>query len=84
LTLLVGMALGWLADRARTQPERDLRRSIVSRNKALQAWKEIHFKARAKLGCDGAFVGEFDGEAEAREEYFKYRAQVEESLNALP
>ena len=83
LITVVALAAGWVADRARTRPQRELLQSIFSRDKALQNWKEVRAKSDAIIRRIGAFSGEFDGEAQAREQYFICREKVEETTKAL-
>ena len=57
---------------------RELDAMIAGRDSALQTWRKIH--ALYKLGARG---GEAENEAQAREQYFLFRSQVEQSLSNL-
>ena len=83
LTLLVGMASGWLADRVRTRPQRELVQAIASEDNALQNWKAARAKTDAFVRRVGAFSGECDGEAQTREQYFICREKVEEAIKTF-
>jgi len=57
---------------------RNLDAVIAGRNSALQTWRKIH-----ALYQEGARGGEAEKEAQAREQYFLFRAAVEQALNNL-
>ncbi len=57
---------------------RNLEATKAGRNSALQTWKKIH-----ALFVVGAKGGEAEKEAQAREQYFFFRGQVQSALNNL-
>ncbi len=57
---------------------RDLDARIAARDAALEAWRSVNRKAQA-----GAFGGDPEAEARAREQYYLFQAQVENSLSGV-
>ncbi len=57
---------------------RDLDAKVVGRDSALVTWRKIH-----ALFQEGARGGEAEKEAQARQQYFQFRSQVEASLSDL-
>jgi hypothetical protein len=57
---------------------RDLDARVVGRDSALVTWRKIH-----ALFQEGARGGEAEKEAQARQQYFQFRSQVEASLSDL-
>lgn len=57
---------------------RDLEARKIGRDSALQTWKTI-----AALARQGARGGSADREAQARAQYFQFKAQVEQGLSSL-
>ncbi|HWA97173.1 MAG TPA: TolC family protein, partial [Pirellulales bacterium] len=57
---------------------RDLDARLVGRDSALVTWRKIH-----ALFQEGARGGEAEKEAQARQQYFQFRSQVEASLSDL-
>lgn len=58
---------------------RDLDAKIAARNQALETWRVVNAQFAA-----GAFRGEADREAQAREQYYLFQAQVEDALSGTP
>ncbi|QGJ69356.1 Cell division protein FtsK [Planctomycetales bacterium 10988] len=58
---------------------RDLDARVAGRDSALETWRKIY-----ALYEQGAKGGEADKEAQAREQYFLFRAQVEDALSGSP
>lgn len=57
---------------------RDLEARKIGRDSSLQSWKTV-----AALARQGARGGSADREAQARAQYFQFKAQVEQGLSAL-
>lgn len=55
---------------------RDLDAKIMARDSALETWRRIH-----ALYVNGRRGGEAEKEAQAREQYFRYQAEVENALS---
>ncbi|MFK7779164.1 MAG: TolC family protein, partial [Gimesia sp.] len=55
---------------------RDLDAKIMARDSALETWRRIH-----ALYTNGRRGGEAEKEAQAREQYFRYQAEVENALS---
>ena len=54
---------------------RDLHAKIVARDSALETWRQIH-----ALYVTGRRGGEADKEAQARDQYYYFQAEVEDAL----
>ena len=57
---------------------RDLEARKIGRDSALEAWRRVH-----ALYVEQSRGGEADKEAQAREQYFFFRSEVEQSLNSV-
>jgi len=79
LTLVVALAMGWRADRIAIQRWRaeHLEETKHARDLALQNWRIV--RAKYETGTAG---GEPEREAQAREQYFFYREQLEQAAEA--
>jgi len=79
LTLVVALASGWWADRLAIRRWRaeHLAEAREARDLALQNWRIV--RAKYETGTVG---GETEKEAQAREQYFFYREQLEQAAGA--